>query len=588
MIRWILFLVLLTQGVHPMAAIVPLEYTLSMEKPHTHYFNVNMTVRGIRKDYVDIAMPVWAPGSYKVREFAKNVENFAARDVAGALLRTEKITKTIWRVYSLNSDAILISYDVYAFELTVRTSFLDRDHGYINGTSIFMFVKEQPQLASRITINLYKEWKTISTALKHEKDNIYSAENYDELADSPIELGNHQVFSFMALDKPHEVALFGYGNFDTVKMASDMKTIIETSASVVGEVPYQKYLFIIHALPGVSGGLEHLNSTTLGVDSWAFSDEARYKNFLALVAHEHFHVWNVKRIRPFELGPFNYLEENYTNLLWFSEGVTAYYDDLITRRAGFLTDTEYFTRLENNIQELQNSPGRLVRSAEEASRDAWIKYYNPDENSANASVSYYTKGAMLGLLLDVEIMRETKGEKNLNDVMKYLWKEYYRKQKRGFTPAELQKSIEAIAGRKLDTFFTKYISGREELPYAEYLKEIGLDFQQSKSKLPFLGMELSDQMMVRFVTKNSPAYEAGLNVNDEILAVNGYRVNRAGINARIGDTPIGEPVRLTISRAQKLREITLTYSENSVTYRISKLPSASDAQSKLFEKWLKK
>ncbi|GAB3815859.1 PDZ domain-containing protein [Pontibacter rugosus] len=491
----LLLLLFLTFTNAAAALAAELKYTLSMPEPHTHYFKVEAELSGVKKKYIDFTMPVWAPGSYLVREFAKNVESFKATDKTGKPLQSEKIDKNTWRVYSNKADAVRASYDVYAYELSVRTSYLDASHGYLNGTSIFMYPEGYQNLNGTLVVNPYKEWNTVSTGLKSTGKFTYTFPNYDILADSPLEIGNHKVLKFTAAGVPHEVAMYGEGNYEEQRLLADMKKVVEEAVEVIGELPVDRYVFIVHNLERGGGGLEHLNSTTLQTSRMNYGTEAGYTGFLSLVAHEYFHLWNVKRLRPEALGPFNYNQENYTTLLWVSEGITSYYDDLIVRRAGFTTPDRYLAVVAGSINSVENTPGNKIQSVAEASFDAWIKYYRRTENSNNAEVSYYTKGGVLGHLLNMEVMEATKGEKSLDDVMKLMYQRYYKNLKRGFKETEFKEAIEKVSGRNMDKFFQDYVHGTKTPAYNEYFDAAGLQLVNTNegSNAINWGLQLSCQ-----------------------------------------------------------------------------------------------
>ncbi|MHC2993676.1 peptidase M61, partial [Pontibacter sp. HJ8] len=361
-----------------------LTYTLSMPAPHTHYFEVEVALKGAKKNYIDYKMPVWAPGSYLVREFAKNVDSFTATDKAGKALRYEKINKNTWRVYSNKADAVQVKYKVYAFEMSVRTSFLDAAHGYVNGTSMFMYPDGYQDQKGTLVVQPFKDWKKVSTGLKSTGTYTYTFPNYDVLADSPLEIGNHEVLNFEVGGVPHEIAMYGEANYEPKQLLADMKKVVEECISLMGELPVDRYVFIVHNLHKGGGGLEHLNSTTLQTSRWSYGTEKGYTGFMSLVAHEYFHLWNVKRLRPAPLGPFDYDKENYTRLLWVSEGITSYYDDLITQRAGLMEPQNYLNVVAGSINSVENMPGNKIQTLSESSLDAWIKYYRRNENSNNA------------------------------------------------------------------------------------------------------------------------------------------------------------------------------------------------------------
>ncbi|MDP5139283.1 MAG: peptidase M61, partial [Spirosomaceae bacterium] len=311
----------------------------------------------------------------------------------------------------------------------------------------------------------HASFSKVSTALKNINGFNYEINSFDELVDSPIEIGNQELLYFDAAGVKHTIAMYSNQplSYDKEEVLAAYKKVVNAATSVVGEHPCKEYLFIVHHLPGIGGGLEHLYSTTCQTSPAAYASERAFRGFMGLIAHEYFHLWNVKRIRPEALGPFDYENENYTNLLWVSEGFTSFYQDDLIRRAGMMTEDDYIRYMANDLNSIENTPGEEVQSASESSFDAWIKYYRRNENSQNTTVSYYSKGGVIGLLLNIEILAETKGEKSLDDVMKYLWNEYYKKEGRGFTDAEMQKSCEAIAGKSLESFFQNYIWGTSQI-----------------------------------------------------------------------------------------------------------------------------
>jgi len=374
------------------------DYSLKMTKPQSHYFEVMMTIDELTGKNITVKMPVWAPGSYMVREFSKNVNLVRAYDENANKLPITKTNKNSWVIKRNGAKQVRVKYEVYSFELSVRTSFLDATHAFISGTSLFMYVDGFKQSPGKIDIYPHEDFSTITTPLSKPSDSIryegaktYKFENYDELVDSPIEIGNQEVFEFDASGCKHTVALYGVGNYEISKLQKDMKKIVETTSKVIGVNPNKRYTFIIHNVTDGQGGLEHSNSTTLSVSRWGYVGK-EYIDFLSLVAHEYFHLWNVKRIRPIELGPFNYDQENYTTLLWVMEGFTSYYDELLLRRAGYISEQEYLQKFNSTLNYLEGTEGRKVQPVAHASFDAWIKGYRPNENSANTTMSYYSNG----------------------------------------------------------------------------------------------------------------------------------------------------------------------------------------------------
>ncbi|GHA60551.1 M61 family metallopeptidase [Pontibacter akesuensis] len=587
----LLLTLFLTFGSAAAALAAELRYTLSMPEPHTHYFEVEAELSGAKKKYVDFTMPVWAPGSYLIREFPKNVESFQATDKSGSTLRSEKIDKNTWRVYSNRADVVRVKYDVYAYELSVRTSFLDASHGYVNGTSIFMYPEGYQDLNGTLVVKPYTGWTTVSTGLKSTGKFTYTFPNYDILADSPLEIGTHKVLTFTAAGVPHEVAMYGEGNYEEQRLLADMKKVVEEAVEVFGELPVERYVFIVHNLERGGGGLEHLNSTTLQTSRLNYGTESGYTGFLSLVAHEYFHLWNVKRLRPLALGPFDYNKENYTTLLWVSEGITSYYDDLIVHRADFTSVDRYLAVVAGSINSVENTPGNKVQSVAEASFDAWIKYYRRNENSNNAEVSYYTKGGVLGHLLNMEVMEATKGEKSLDDVMRYMYQRYYKDLKRGYTEEEFKQGLQKVAGRNFDAFFRDFVNGTKTPDYNAYFDAAGLQLVNTNEGSNAINLGASTAMsggklLVRGVNRGSSAWEGGLNVNDEIVSVNGARAGD-DLERRLASMNVGDTVKVVVSRDGILQTLDVKLlKDQSVRYQFMRVNNPTETQQKIFNKWL--
>lgn len=551
-------------------AATKISFEVSFSEPQAHYADVQMTISGLSKDFLDIKMPVWAPGSYLVREFAKNVESFSAKNNKNESLAFKKVNKNTWRVQSNNSQQIQINYRIYAFELSVRTSFVDMSHAFLSPTGIFMYVDNMIKNAATVTVKPHNSWHKISTGLESiaGRSNTYHAPDFDILYDSPIEVGNQDIFEFTAANVKHEVAMYGGGNYDKAKLISDMTKIVEEETSVFNENPNKRYVFIIHNTLAGGGGLEHLNSTVLGAKRWGYTDETSYKSFLGLVAHEYFHLWNVKRLRPEALGPFDYDNENYTTNLWISEGFTAYYDNLFLCRTNLYSPEKYLEIIGADINTVENQPGNKIQPVSEASFDAWIKYYRPNENSRNSTISYYDKGAVLGMIIDLEILAATQGTKGLDDVLKAMYDEYFKKQKRGFTDAEFKSMAEKIAGKSLDKIYSNYINGTQPINYNAYLGHAGvyLKNENEGKNTPMLGVSslLKDnKVTITSVARGSAAWNDGLNVNDELIAIDQYRIAAIPDIDRIVSTKKpGDKIAVLIAREGVIQTLEITLTAN--------------------------
>ncbi len=557
-------------------------YTVSMSKPFTHLLEVEMRVKLNQKnDLSEISLPVWTPGSYLVREYARHVQEFSVKDSGGKDLVWGKTSKNTWSVETKSVTEFVASYKVYANELTVRTNELNADHAFWNNGALLMFPKDFLNIPTTLTVKPFGNWK-IATGLPKVGENTFRAENYDVLYDSPFEVGNFKEISFDVQGKPHRFIVEGEGNYDLNKIAKDTAKIVQAAYDIFGELPYNDYTFILNLRGG--GGLEHLNSTALQFNKLGFT--TNYTSFLTLVAHEYFHCFNVKRIRPDALGPFNYESENYTKLLWVAEGGTAYYENILVRRAGLITEKEFLNNAASQFQALQERPGRFETSIEEASFDAWIKYYRPDENAINNQISYYDKGEIVNFLLDLQIRKDSNGAKSLDDVMRYLYNEHYKKDK-NYTPEDYQKISEIMAGKSLEDFFKRFVRGREELDYNAALNSFGLNLDIAKGKSnAYIGATLrqdGDKLNITSLPNNTPAYEQGLNTGDQIVAVDGQRASLAFLNNYLGEKKSGDKVKLTIFRYDELRGFEITLGEkSSATYKISAVENPTDAQKALY------
>ena len=536
-------------------------YQLRMPKPQNHYFEVEMTLSDFKEKELNVKLPVWAPGSYLVREFSKNLNLVKAYDEKNNEIEVVKKTKNTWTVKSNGEKKIKVKYEVYAFELSVRTSFLDLTHGYVSGTGVFMYVDGHKDKKGTLEIVKPTLFKTISTALPKTSISIakdgsenFEFANYDQLVDCPIEIGNQVVFDFMASGVKHTVAMYGEGNYDIPSLKRDMAKVIETETAVFGVNPNKEYVFIVHNVVDGQGGLEHCNSTTLSVNRWTYGG-SEYVNFLNLVAHEYFHLWNVKRIRPIELGPFDYDQENYTSLLWVMEGFTSYYDELLLLRAGFYTKEEFLNKLQGSINYVEGSVGSRVQPVAHASFDAWIKAYRPTENSANTTMTYYSRGSVLGAIFDAMIIDHSKGKQCLDHFLQHLYKKFYVELNRGFSEAEFKAELEKFTGKNLDDFFKKYINGTEILPYAEVFDKVGLNVKDITTFKPSLGASVRDEggkVMVKNVRAGSCAEDAGISVGDEIVGCNGNRVDQSMFEAMMAGLNTAETAELLIARDEKL------------------------------------
>jgi predicted metalloprotease with PDZ domain len=580
-----------------------LTYTIAMPRPHSHLFHVTITLDAGAAPTIDLVLPAWTPGSYMIREYARHVQAFSAHSADGAALPWRKTAKDTWQIERSLAAQIVVRYQVYANELTVRTSHLDGTHGYINGACVFMYVPERTAEPLEVRVEPPAGWQ-VTTALEPVDLNgpvaIFRAADYDELVDSPIECGTQRVLPFEVDGIPHRLAIWGYGNEDEARLVADTRRIVEVQRDFFGSLPYPHYTIILHLTDGRSGGLEHRNSVTNMLDRWTFRPERSYERYLSLTSHELFHVWHMKRLRPAPLGPFDYRRENYTRLLWLMEGATSYYDSLLLVRAGLLRAERYLELLADDILALQSQPGRHLQSVEQSSFDAWIKLYRPDENSANSSISYYLKGSLVCLLLDMAIRTATANARSFDDVLRHLYARYPIDGPGIPEDGAVLAAIEDVAGAHngaFRDFFARYISGTAELDYAAALAAAGLELRWGyRAPRPggaapaWLGLRFKRQgerTVVASVRSDGPAYSAGIYADDELLALNGWRVNEEKLNARLAEHAPGDRVTLTVFRGDALIETPVTLAaapHDSLSLAPVAEPSA--AQQAVYRNWL--
>jgi predicted metalloprotease with PDZ domain len=547
-------------------------HRLSIPSPQTHLVHVETTVSASGQtahalpDAVVLFMPVWTPGSYLVREYARHVEGFAVE----APVRATKVRKNAWRIDTGGAARVVVRYRVYAGELTVRTNHVDESHAFLVGAALFLGVEGHEQLGARVEVVAPRGWRAATSlppasgsSAHAATDEVlrFDAPDFDTLVDSPIELGTHREESFEAVGKKHRFAIWPaklVTDADVRRLVDDTRTVLETEAKLFGgSLPYDTYDLLLHLSPRGRGGLEHNASAALIASPGAFATRDGYVDLLSLIAHEAFHVWNIKRIRPAELTPYRYGQESYTRLLWWFEGGTSYYDWRVLALARLCTVDEYLDHLASEIAYLDQTPGRLVHALEDASYDAWIKLYRPDENSANTSVSYYRKGEIVCALLDLEIRGRSAGRASLDAVLAALWEEHGAP-RRPVPEDGMQALFERVAGVPLGDLFDAWIRSPLEVDYGKTLARVGLaiDRQPRTDGAPCsLGIRVradGGRAYATFVVRDSGAWRAGIDPGDEILAVGGTRVEGTNLDASLRGRSPGDTVEVTLARDGRL------------------------------------
>ena len=513
-------------------------YQVKILRPSTHYVQVRLTLTHVSlPNQLEVFLPSWSPGSYLMREYARHLRCLKVSNQFGEELAVIPKSKSAWTILPFQSNPnnksqqVVVEYEVYCHEASVRTSYIDESHAFLHGPSYLLglLTQDSSVIAPVIEFDIPKSWSKIAVSLKAAPNSPrevlrYQAQSFDELLDCPVELGCHDSDGFQIENTTYELATYGIELPHKNNIKTHIKKITETINSYWGEVPFNHYLYLIHFLPNTYGGLEHANSTVLMYDGRKLAIRKEYVSFLSLVAHEYFHAWNVKRIRPRELGPFDYQNENYTTMLWLAEGLTKFMDDYLVLRAKLMSIEEYLDFLKSDINVYYKTAGRKYDSLESSSWGAWIKLYRPHENSANSSISYYLKGGLVFLCLHLELKKKGLSLKTLNQL---LWKRFKENSNQGLSKEEFYLILQNMgAGEDIIDLFDDYISTTKEINFSKHFAHAGIELQWEKEKLDF-GIDLEfqgDRIFIKTVLEDGAAHQSGLNAQDEILAINQMRL----------------------------------------------------------------
>jgi predicted metalloprotease with PDZ domain len=574
----------------------PIRYTVSFPAAHTHYLEVEASYPTEGRAAIDLMMAVWTPGSYLIREYERHVEGLTAADPARAPLAVEKTRKNRWRVTTNGARTVWVRYRVYAHEMTVRSNWVDDEFAMINGAPTFITLLESPsRRAHDVRLVLPRAWsKSFSGMTPGLRENTYVASDYDTLVDSPIVAGSPSVYEFSVRGKPHYLVNFRErGVWNGPQAAADLARVAEAAARFWGDVPFDRFYFL-NVIGSAANGLEHRNSTLMNIPLDATGSRDGYLEWLSLASHEYFHAWNVKRLRPMELGPFDYENEVYTRSLWFVEGLTDYYADLFLLRAGVTTREEYFDALSAQVRLLQTTPGRLEQSVEAASYDAWIKYYRPDENTPNTAISYYVKGAVIGFLLDAHIRRLTDAAKSLDDVMRLMYSRFSGE--KGFSREDVRAAVAEVVGnaraRDIRAWIVRALETTAELDHADALAWLGLRMTPPASApRAYLGVTTrteNGKTLIAGIRRGSPAAVAGLSLLDEIVAINGEPLAAGQLVQRLERATPGSKMTMAITRRNETRNMDIVVAiDPGHGWQFSVSPGATPAQSEHLDAWLK-
>ncbi|MCW9024693.1 MAG: PDZ domain-containing protein [Gammaproteobacteria bacterium] len=568
-----------------------IHYIIKPVSPEAHLFKVSCIIQQPDKRGIILSLPTWIPGSYMIRDFAKNVVQLNASTQSGYSLEVSRQAKSRWKIQACE-ETVIVHYEVYAWDLSVRTAHLDTTHGFFNGTSVFVMVEGQDDQPCSVEIlppngEQYQDWR-IATSMTRDGAELYGfgqyqAKDYDELVDHPVEMGDFTLATFEVANTPHDVVITGHHRADMPRLCSDLKKICETHIGLFGELPkMERYTFLVMAVGDGYGGLEHRASTSLLCRRNDLplkeQDEITdgYRTFLGLCSHEYFHTWNIKRIKPQAFLPYDLSQETLTRQLWAFEGITSYYDDLGLVRSGLITKESYLELLGQTATRVWRGQGRFKQSVADSSFDAWTKFYKQDENAPNAIVSYYTKGALIALALDLTLRQYSNNEISLDDLMRQLWQDY-GKPEIGVKEGEIEKLASELVDVDLSDFFNQYLYNTKDIPLKKLLSQIGIDFTLRPAtdsddiggkpitsnihKTPVtLGARIVENIagaMLSHIFDNSASMQAGLAAGDVVIALNGIQVNKANIEKIINTYTIGDKLKVHAFRRDELMEFDL-------------------------------
>lgn len=601
----------------------PIRYTIVPKQPAAHLFEVTLTIQDPDPEGQRFALPTWIPGSYMVREFARNIVTLKAFNDAGRKVRIEKTDKQTWQAAPVKNGVLILRYEVYAWDMSVRAAHLDDTTGFFNGSSVFLAALGHEDAPCVVDIQkpagaAHRDWR-VATALSEARGTkrygfgLYEAQNYDELIDHPVTLGQFALATFKAHGVPHDIVIAGRTvSVDMDRLAADLKRICEAQIALfeprTKKAPVDRYVFMTQAVSDGYGGLEHRASTALICSRTDLPVVGRpqmtegYRTYLGLCSHEYFHTWNVKRIKPAAFAPYDLSRENYTSLLWLFEGFTSYYDDLMLVRAKTITEADYFGMLGKAVGGVLRGSGRLKQSVAESSFDAWIKYYRQDENSPNAIVSYYQKGSLVALAFDLAIRARTEHRKSLDDVMRLLWQRYgrdfYRGKAMGVDEADVPALIAEATGVELGALFTDAVHGTRDLPLETLFSpfavtlapDLGSGNPGGDGDKPSLGARVRGgaECTLTAVHDGSAAQKAGLSAGDVLIAVDGLRVTGSNLDTLLSRYLPGATVEVHAFRRDELRVARVRLDGPDVTrYKLAAADDKRGTARKARERWLR-
>lgn len=568
------------------SAMATVQYHVDLTQPQHHTAVITMTLpKGIKQ--ANVMMPAWRTGKYKILDLANGVRDFTAVNATGKSLDWQHIDKATWTIDNPTQSAITVSYSVYANQLGLRTRHIDDSHAFLDATGIFMYDPAYRADDISVKLSVPSSWKTYA-GMKRLGEHQFVADNYDILVDSPIETGISEVFDFSEDGKDYQLVIWGEGNYDAVQMAKDLQQLVAASQNIWTGYPFEKYVFMVHATTNTRGATEHLNSTIIQRKRFTFAPRSEYLSFLKTAAHEFVHTWNVKAYRPKGVAHYDYQKENYTDLLWISEGSTSYFQSQLLLQAGLMTQKEFFEDLAKRIDGHLKKPGRKVQSVAQSSHESWIAM--PGDFAANNSVNIYSEGFMASLALDFQLLSDSKLKAGYSELHNELFKQH--RLPLDFDAQDVKNIAQQLTKKNYNQWWAQNVDTPLAIDFNVLLNKAGLEFiYPKKSKAiaatGFKSTDKSGLVTLTSVLKETPAWDAGLNVGDQIVAINGLKVSPNSLKVRLAQYKAGDTVTLSLFRRDRLVEKTLTMKavqdKKPMVQAISK---PSHKQKQFFKAWL--
>ena len=582
----LLFIVLLALALNLSAN----DYTLTITNANHHLAKVEVVFKGVQTKAFSVKLPVWRTGKYEILDLASNIRNFQVYDAKNKALTFQKGDKNTWRIFVNTPGTVKVTYQIYANQLRSRVSHIDATHAFLDASGVFVYSESQRDNPLTVKLNVPKDWRSVS-GMESIGQHRFKADNYDQLVDSPIESGIHAFDSIKIEEQTYEIVVWGEGNFDMERVKKDIEKLHYQAKSLWKTFPFKRYVYMYHLGDKLRGATEHVNSTIIHADRFGFYPDEKYRKIIATTAHEFVHTWNVKSYRPAGITPYDYSEENYSDLFWMAEGKTSYYDNLFAVRSEIFTIEQYLENIAKDIHSFTHKPGRNVMSLAQSSFDTWLP--NDANRRHNTTVSIYVKGSLVSWLLDKEIRKLTNNKKSLDDLSYLLYKNYAGSEI-GYTSYNVKQLLQQITGQDFSLFWSDYVEGTKTIDFEGLLNFYGLSIETPKDKGDLkltLGIKTVDEnglAKISIVQTDSPAWNAGLEVGDSIIAINGWQISKDNLDEHLDNLKLDTEYSLHYFNQGELKQTKITPNKApEEKLKIIQLETATDVQKQHFDSWIK-